>query len=166
MVKLIPKSAELLQQMYCWNLDYDLRMAMGGTSVAQPLDVFTQSFDHKYDGIQSIMVGVADAQDRIVGCFCLEDMDFKNLRCYLHTTFPNEYTQHVSKAFGLLCDFVFKELHFKNLYTHVCESNDRAFKAALKHGFKQVAELPDYFSTLEGFRHCRVLRLIPEARVV
>lgn len=151
-MRLIPKSNELIQKLYEWNLDEEMRLKQNGFSLAYDWETCAQFYNSTYDGHHNILVGVQGDSGDIVGVYMIEGVDKRNLRCQMHYAFCKEGRgKPLLESYKIVMDYVFKELHMQTVYGTIAANNQKAMTFIEKVGWKKIAELPQYFSTPIGF---------------
>jgi len=164
-MRLVGKDKQLLDKMVEWQKDDVMRLKTNGTSVPYSEDYVRAYFDQTYDGHLNMLVGVESDSGTIVGAFMLDDIDRRNLRCYMHLQFEECARGSCSKsACTAIVNFAFQELHLKQLLGIISEDNTTALRFVEKMGWRKVAVLPEYYSGTMGFKDGIMVRLIPEWR--
>lgn len=134
-----------------------MRVSQGGTSLAMNDDDCYSYYNARYSG-GNMLVGVSTDGGQVKGCFFLEDIDFRNRRCYMHLTFDPDFIK-VKQACTMCADYIFNEVHLLRIYGIISEKNHMAKTLVNKMGWVMAGTLPEYFSTPEGWASGLILFL-------
>ena len=165
-MKLIPKTPELLNKIYEWNMDSRMRKCLGFPSVPMDYSSCINYFDIKYDGNSCILIGVQGDSGNIHGCYMV-DIDEMNRRAKVHFAFDEPGRgKLLMKSVKAFYDYMFFERRIDSLYGEISTSNCISYKCAKNMGWEDVCTLPEYFNEQGQMVDAYLIRLTNKLRKV
>ena len=148
LLKLIPKSDNVLKVVASWIQDDELGPLLGGMSISMPFDVIVNGLDSTYDGYKNILVGAYDEENDKLGGAYMVHQDITNRRAEIHHVFIKEYRgSFCLEAYAKMLDYLKNQLRLEVLYGMFATSNQHPAKYLTKLGWQKAGVLPKYFIT-------------------
>ena len=163
-VKLLPKSEALLQMLYLWQLDDDMRRSLLGPSVPVDYQTCINFYDATYDGISKQLIGIADGDGVLYGAIMLH-IEYAHRRCELHLLVDEKHRgRGTLRAMKALFNYVFNDLRLERLYTFTPEDNPLAVKGMKNIGATEVSFIPNYYFAQDHYCGAHILEVTSDSR--